>query len=143
MENSIKLYHWLPRIICILAILFVSMFALDSFAPELTLWQQIGGFLIHLIPTYILIAVLLIAWKWEYVGGILFTILGIAFCIAVFILNNHRNHNTIWQSFGIALMIAFPFVIVGVLFIVSHNKKKQNNKKEESGNFTPPHFLGD
>ena len=84
MENSVKFYHWLPRIICILAILFVSMFALDSFSPDLTLWQQIVGFLIHLIPSYILIALLLVAWKWEYVGGIVYTIFGAIFCVAVF-----------------------------------------------------------
>ena len=128
MEKSTGVFHWLPRIICILAILFVSMFALDAFAPGLTIWQQLGAFFIHLIPSYILIALLIIAWKWEYVGGILFTILGLAFCISVFFLNYHRNQFTIMQSFGIALMIAFPFVIVGILFIVSQNKKKRNNK---------------
>ena len=26
-------FHWIPRVLCILAILFISMFALDAFAP--------------------------------------------------------------------------------------------------------------
>jgi len=65
MKTSIKILHWTPRIICILAILFISMFAIDSFAPDLTIWQQLGGFLIHLIPSFILIAILIIAWKWK------------------------------------------------------------------------------
>jgi hypothetical protein len=69
MENSIKIYYWLPRVLCILAILFISLFALDSFSPELTFWQQIAAFLMHLIPSFILTALLLIAWKWEYIGG--------------------------------------------------------------------------
>jgi hypothetical protein len=126
MEKSGKVFYWLPRILCILAILFVSMFALDSFSPELTIWQQIGGFLIHLIPSYILLALLLVAWKWEYIGGIIYTIVGLAFCVAVFLLNFNRNHFTLPQSLFNAFMVAFPFVIVGILFIISHNKRKKN-----------------
>jgi hypothetical protein len=47
-----------------------------------------------------------------------------AFCVAVFLLNHYRNHFSIPQSLVNALIIAFPFVIVGVLFIVSSKKKK-------------------
>ncbi len=63
MKNSIKIYHWLPRILCILAIFFVSLFALDAFTPELTIWQQTGAFLIHLIPSFILIILLFLAFN--------------------------------------------------------------------------------
>ena len=125
MEKSIRLFHWLPRVICILAILFISMFALDAFAPGLTFWQQIGGFLLHLIPSYIMIALLVIAWKWEYVGGIIFTILGFGFSVSVFLLNYNRNHFSALQSLVNMLIVAIPFVLVGILFIVSYNKKKR------------------
>ena len=81
MKKSNQFIHWAPRILSILMILFVSMFALDAFAPNLSVWQQIGGFLIHLIPSYILLAALLVAWKWENLGGWLFTLLGIIFSI--------------------------------------------------------------
>ena len=67
METKVKVLHWLPRIICILAILFVSMLALDSFAPGLTIWQQLGAFLMHLIPSFVLLVFLVIAWKWELI----------------------------------------------------------------------------
>jgi len=130
MEKSINVFHWLPRIICILAILFVSMFALDAFDPELTLWKQIVDFLIHLIPSYIMIALLVIAWKWEYVGGIIFTVIGFVFCVSVFLLNYNRNHFSIAQSIISTLIVAVPFVLVGILFMMSHNKKKQKNAEE-------------
>ena len=77
MKTSIRVFHWLPRIICILALLFISMFAADSFAPGQTIWQQIGAFLIHLIPSFILLALLIAAWKWEFIGGIIFIIMGL------------------------------------------------------------------
>ncbi len=125
MKKSIKVFHWLPRIICILAILFVSVFALDAFSPELTIWQQIGSFLMHLIPSFILIAFLIVAWKWEYIGGIIFAIIGLILSPFVFVVNYNRN-DSIWMSLGIILSITIPFIIVGVLFVVSHFLKKKN-----------------
>ena len=126
MKTSISLIYWLPRIICILAILFVSMFALDAFAPGLTLWQQLGDFVIHLIPSFILLAVLIVAWKWELYGGIIFTIIGLGLSPFIFMLNHNRNHFSVGTSLGVVMMITFPFVVVGVLFIISHFLKKKN-----------------
>jgi hypothetical protein len=127
MKLSAKVLHWLPRIICILAILFVSMFALDAFSPNLTVWQQIGAFIIHLIPSFILLIVLLIAWKWELVGGIIFIILGIGLSPFVFIHNFRMNHS-IWMSLGIISAITLPFVIVGILFVISHYRKMERSQ---------------
>ncbi|MCJ7467949.1 MAG: hypothetical protein MUO53_14805 [Maribacter sp.] len=76
MKTGKTVLYWLPRILGILAILFISLFAMDSFGPRLTFWQQLGGFLMHLIPSFLLLALLLVAWKWEYLGGVLFIIVG-------------------------------------------------------------------
>ena len=125
MKSSIKVFHWLPRIICILAILFISLFAADAFAPELTVGQQLADFLKHLIPSFVLIALLIVAWKWEYIGGIIFIVLGLGLSPFVFMLNYNRNHS-VGMSLGVILAITFPFVVVGVLFIISHFMKKKN-----------------
>jgi cytochrome b561 len=124
MKTTIGILHWMPRIICILAILFISLFASDSFSPELTIWQQLAAFLIHLIPSFVLLALLIVSWKWEYIGGIIFTILGLGLSPFVFMLNYNRN-NSAGMSLGIILVITFPFVLVGILFIVSHFMKKK------------------
>jgi hypothetical protein len=129
MKTSLRILHWAPRIICILAILFISLFAADSFAPELTIWQQLGAFFMHLIPSFILFALLIIAWKWELIGGIIFTIIGIVMSPFIFNINHNRNQFSIGASLGIILMITFPFIIVGILFIVSHYMKKKNMSK--------------
>lgn len=128
MKKSIKIFHWLPRIICILAILFVSLFATDAFAPELTIWQQLVAFIIHLIPSFILLAFLIVAWKWEYIGGIIFIIIGLGFSPFVF-MHNYKMNDSIWISLGVIFSITIPFVIVGILFIVSHFHKKNLTKK--------------
>jgi hypothetical protein len=124
MKTSIKIFHWIPRIICILAILFISLFALDAFEPNLTIWQQIGAFLMHLIPSFVLIALLIVAWKWELIGGIVFTIIGIAMSPLIFV-HNYRMNNSIWMSIGIIMTITIPFVLVGILFIISHSYKRK------------------
>ena len=133
MKTTIGLIHWLPRIICILAILFVSMFALDSFAPELTFLQQLGAFMMHLIPSFVLLAFLLVAWKWELIGGIIFTLIGVGLSPFIFLLNHNRNHFSVGASIGVVLAINLPFVIVGILFITSHflKKKKLQNTGTE------------
>src|ERR1035437_1195483 len=130
MKTSIQILHWSPRILCIMAILFVSLFALDSFDPRLTLLQQIGGFLIHLIPSFVLLACLIVAWKWELIGGIILASIGIGFSPFVYQLNYHRIHN-VGACLVILLVITFPFIVVGVLFIMSHIMKKKNLQNAE------------
>lgn len=129
MESGIKVLHWTPRIICILAILFISMFTLDSFNPGVTVWQQIVAFLIHLIPSFILIALLIVAWKWELVGGLIYTLIGLGFSPFIFI-HNYQIHHSVVMSISIVLLINVPFILVGVLFILSHFKKRKQNKNK-------------
>ena len=124
MDRIGSILHWLPRIICIISILFISLFALDAFAPELTLWQQIGAFIMHLIPSFILLILLIIAWKWEFVGGIIFTIIGLGMSPLVF-LHNYKMNHSIGMSLGIIALITLPFVIVGILFIINHFRKRK------------------
>ena len=119
-----KILFWLPRTLCVLAILFISYFSLDAFEPGPPLGQQILDFLIHNIPSYILILVLILAWKKELIGGIIFVLFGIITSPLVYSLNIHRNHS-VKESLTIVLLITFPFVIVGILFIASHIIRKR------------------
>lgn len=126
MKKSIKLFHWLPRILCIIAILFISMFALDSFDGNSSIWQKLAGFAVHLIPSYILTAFLLIAWKWERIGGVIFIVIGLAF-IPFIITHNYAMNHSIWWTSLVVLTINLPFIVVGGLFILSYHVKKKNN----------------
>ena len=124
MKNTITVIHWVPRILCILAILFIGMFSLDAFDPKLTLGEQLLGFLMHNIPTLILIAILIVSWKWEFIGGIIFILIGLGFTPFIFMHNYHMNHS-VGMTIGIVMMITFPFVVVGGLFVLSHFLKKK------------------
>ncbi|MBN2198135.1 hypothetical protein JW698_03030 [Candidatus Wolfebacteria bacterium] len=74
-----KFLHWFPRVFSILFILFMSMFALDVFGQP----QWFLALIMHLIPSFILIILTVIAWKKEKIGGWLFTIAGL-FAIVFF-----------------------------------------------------------
>lgn len=112
-----KFLYWTPRILSISAILFMSMFALDAFAPGLTLWQQLGAFFMHMIPSFGLAVLLTYAWKHERWGGILFLLIGLIFTPIIFNWN-YRMNNSVWISLSIIGLITLPFVVVGILFVV-------------------------
>ena len=122
-----KKFHWLPRILCFAAILFISLFASDAFDSNQPLTNQVTDYLLHLIPTFILILILVVAWKRELLGGIIFLILGAGLIPFIFSLNHNRNHFSIAQSLIVIAMINLPFIIVGALFIYSHFLKKKSH----------------
>jgi len=109
-----KLIHWLPRVLGILFALFISIFALDTFGEGVPFKEAVIGFLIHLLPTYIVIAILLIAWKWEWVGGILFILAGFFYIF--------RVNNMHWSAY---LFVAGPPILTGCLFIAAYFSSKQ------------------
>ena len=124
MNYSPKFFYWLPRILCILSILFVGLFAFDAFANEESFMVQLGDFILHLIPTLVLLFLLFVTWKKELLGGIIFMLIGLGFSPYVFKVNYNMNQS-FWMSLGIIMTKTIPFFIVGVLFLVSYFKNKK------------------
>lgn len=107
-----RLAFWTPRSIAVLGILFVSAFALDAFAPELSLPEQLLGFTIHLVPSAVLTIILAVGWRFEAVGGVLF--------LAISIVPFLTLPNPLWVNFT----LAGPFMIAGILFLISHLRRR-------------------
>jgi len=120
-----KLLYWTPRVIGILFAVFISIFALDVFAEEYTFWTTVCALFIHLVPTYLIIGALLIAWKWEKIGGCLF--LGLAGLYFIMILDNlmRGQTNVLWGF----LLIGGPVILMGALFILNEVDLKKMAKK--------------
>jgi hypothetical protein len=104
--------YWLPRVLGILITLFISLFALDVFAEDYLWWQMIGAFLIHLSPTYLLILILLIAWRWERIGGIIFILIGLGYIPLM-------GANFEWIALFI---VSGPPIMTGGLFLLNYYK---------------------
>jgi len=118
---------WTPRILGILAILFVSMFALDAFGQGKSFWQGLMDFAIHLVPSYILLAILLVAWKWELIGGALFVIIGLLFTPWIYNHNYAMNHSVTMSLFIVATL-TMPFILIGGLFLWGYFRNKKGAK---------------
>jgi hypothetical protein len=104
-----RIIYWLPRALSILFILFISLFSFDVFSEGYNIWKTILAFLIHNIPTLILVVLLIISWRWEWIGTIVFNALAVFYVIWA------------WGNFpgSTYLIIAGPLVLIGFLFMLS------------------------
>ena len=110
MKKSVKrVVFWMPRILCILFAVFVSLFALDVFAEDYDFWETIVALLMHLVPTGTILVALAIAWRWEWIGAILFAALGVWYVVMA------------WGRFEwiVYVLIAGPLFLIGALFLVN------------------------
>jgi len=98
---------WTPRVLGILFAIFLSVFALDVFSEGYGLWRTIGALLLHLVPTFIVVIALIIAWRWEWVGAVLFSALAVFYVVWTW-------GRFPWVTY---LSISGPLVLVGVLFL--------------------------
>jgi hypothetical protein len=130
-SGSADTIRWVARILFILTICFIALFALEAVEGKVGLGRQIISFLLALaMLAGPLIIILIIAWKRELIGGILIALIGLATAPFVYNLNYHNLLNIASKGFRIAspglralkivAMINLPFIIVGVLFIISY-----------------------
>jgi len=103
----------------------VSIFALDSFDHG-TFGEQILEFLMHMIPSFVLMIILAIAWKWELIGGLLYILLGIGLSPFIYT-HNYRMNHSVWMSLEVIALITFPFILAGVLFLLSYFRDKKQS----------------
>ncbi|MBN2762248.1 MAG: hypothetical protein JXR41_04085 [Bacteroidales bacterium] len=104
----IRILYWFPRILAICAILFMMMFSLDVFGGTDTAGKKIAGFLMHNIPTFLLLMALIIAWRSEKSGGLIFILL--FFALGIFYKSFSGNTGS--------LVILFPVLLTGIMFII-------------------------
>lgn len=108
--------YWTPRILGIVFAVFLSIFALDVF-DEYKFPEVLVAFFMHLVPTFLFVGTLVLAWKKEKIGGILFLGLGLFYVIMT------------WGKFDVIsyLIIAGPVILIGTLFLLSSLKNKRKS----------------
>ena len=89
-------------------VLFIGSFALDAFSHGLSFVDALPGFLVHLIPAFVLLALVAVSWRWEWIGGVAF--IGLAVVYAVTMATGRLD----WM-----LAISGPLLVVGALFLWS------------------------
>lgn len=118
-----KLVYWTPRILSIIFILFLALFSLDIFDMHLDFWGTITGLFMHNIPVIILSFILVLAWKYEIIGGISFILAGIVYTASILI--NASGDGFKWYMLSYPLIIAGPAFIIGTLFLINWAKRNE------------------
>jgi hypothetical protein len=99
----------MPRILCIIFAALISIFALDVFGEGYGFWKTVLALLIHLIPTGIILVVLALSWRWEWIGGVIFVALAALYIIAFW----GRFH---WSVY---VIMSGSLFLLGILFLIN------------------------
>jgi hypothetical protein len=103
MEKKVKkLTFFIPRILGILFIIFLMLFSLDVFEAGVPFFHTLLALFIHNIPALVLFGLLIISWKHEIIGGVLFILAGLLLTLAL----------------GWGIIITGSAFLIGILFII-------------------------
>jgi hypothetical protein len=116
-----KIIYWMPRVLSILFILFLTMFSLDVFDGDYGFFGTILGLLIHNIPSFVLLGILIISWKYEIVGGVAYILAGMAFIVLRLA---PENADPWYMILLTSLIISGPAILIGILFLIGWFGKK-------------------
>src|SRR5690554_6352155 len=102
-----RILFWAPRVLCMLFAVFLSLFALDVFSESHSSGEILLGLLIHLIPVYLVIIVLVVAWRWEWIGAALCILLAVFYLVETW----GKEH---WTAY---VTISGSLALIGILFL--------------------------
>lgn len=111
-----SILFWLPRIISIFFILFISLFATDVF-NEYSFPDVIIALAMHLLPSILLLTFLVLSWKNDLIGGILYFIGWISFLLFFW----ERDH------LSTQIIISSPLLVTSLMFFINYlfSRKKR------------------
>jgi hypothetical protein len=120
-ELSRRTLYWTPRALCIAYALFLAVFSLNVFSEGRGFWQTLLALAIHNIPSALIVAILVIAWRREWIGTVLFAAAGLSYVMWAM---QHRNWSGELKLISI-LTIAGPVFFMAALFLVNWLKRAQ------------------
>lgn len=109
--QTMMIIRWVPRVLALCFAGFLAMFALDVLDEGLGIGATLVSLAIHLIPAWLVLGALAVAWKHEAAGAALFFMLAAAY---VAMAGSRFPASTI-------LVIAGPPVMIGISFLISRN----------------------
>jgi len=82
LSQSHRVFVWFARVAGLALVLLASLFALDAFNGQPWL-QATADFAIHLLPAGLLMGIVLLGWRWPWVGAAGFSALAVAYVAMV------------------------------------------------------------
>jgi hypothetical protein len=90
---------------------FLGIFALDAFSGTTSLSKSLGDFALHLVPALLLLSVVVLAWRREWIGAAVFLTWGVAYGLSA-------------RRLDWILAISGPLCLIGVLFLASWRQRR-------------------
>jgi hypothetical protein len=87
--------------------LFLSLFALDAFGKEQSFRESLAAVAIHLVPAAVLLVIVALSWRREWIGGV--ASIGLAAIYAMMV-----RGRLDW-----VLVISAPLLVIGTAFLWS------------------------
>lgn len=109
-KTSKGVVYWTPRILCIAFAAFLSIFAMDVFSMPVDLWHKSVALVMHLVPTGIVLIALMIVWRREWIGAVVFPLLAILHLVMT------KWGQLHWSGYAV---IEGPLFLLGVLFLLN------------------------
>jgi hypothetical protein len=109
--------YWTPRIAGILITLFVLLFSFDVFEGSASIWEKLGGFVMHSLPAIGLAVVVVLAWKRPALGFWLFLLAALAFMgitVAAIVRDSQRDMQV--MLLGNFLIFTLPLSMIAALY---------------------------
>jgi hypothetical protein len=103
-----RLLLWSPRVLGILVSAFIGMFALDAFSGGKPILQALPDFIVHLIPAFVLLGLVVVSFRQPWIGAVAFIGLAVAYAVTM------SKGRLDWM-----LAISGPLLVVGALFLWS------------------------
>lgn len=104
----VKVIHWGPRAAAIAIIYFVSLFSFGVYEMEASWLVLLGAFILHSLPSIIMVVVLVFAWRRPVVGFVAFLLAGVFF-LRFDVSGGGLEH---------FLLISGPLLLISALFYV-------------------------
>jgi len=107
-QFSRRTLFWAPRALSIAFIAFLGLFALDVFGAGYGFWETLLALAMHLIPNFVLIVVLVLAWRWEWIGAMLYVVAGLLHIILI-----------LQRPLAPAMKLAQILPMEGIVFVIA------------------------
>jgi hypothetical protein len=128
-DRSKRILLWLPRVLAMVFIGIMGVLALDAAERGAGLWGALAAVGIHLIPAFVMLGVLVLAWRWEWVGALLFAGAGVLYAAMVLPRPNlPAETKLLWCA-----LVAGPALLIGALFLVSWLKHDELRRPSAPG----------
>lgn len=95
---------WAPRVLALGFVAFLALFALDVFGEGYSFGETLFALFMHLIPNFVILGAVMLAWRNDRLGAILFLGMGLLF---------------LGMSRGTGWFVSGPLILIAALYLVS------------------------